>query len=226
MDGQIVPITQNAEKSVGADFEIWMRIPSGKYLAYSVQAKKVKLGTLHHSYEQLNEGGAAGNDFQYDTLLRHAWHQKAIAMHVFYNGWPITARSPYADRRCPRVYGCAAVRTADVKRLREQTPRRNNKVSNFEPASMPWSSLFRRPPWKTPSARRRRWLTEAVAPSSDGLTELARWMQQLPGDEDVVLPTSLPVYVSSAMDRHAGQELQDDPGLPRFALVANLREEQ
>ena len=228
---QVVPITQNDERRIGADFEFWLRLQTGELFGYSIQAKKVVLGKKHHTYPQLKERGATSTVFQYDTLLEHAQAYNTIAMHVFYNGWPLNQGALYHRSPNALTYGCAAVRSTDVKRLREGNgKRKDNKTTTYAFRSMPWSQLFRIPPTGA-SARGSGGAVGsptrtgiAVSPTIEDITMLTRWMRRTSREaETPALSTQLPAYVRQALDLPAAG-LPNKPELPRFAVLVNFEE--
>ncbi|MCU1584530.1 MAG: hypothetical protein JWM49_1086 [Microbacteriaceae bacterium] len=146
---QIQEVSQNAERKIGADFEIWLERSDGSALGYSIQAKRVRHGKLHYTYPELSHRGDNKGELQYDTLLRHARARNSVAMHVFYNGWDQSDSTkphfptPTNLRGLPTLYGCAAIPTTRVKAVREVGSRMNNKVKAFAPFTFPWSDLLR-----------------------------------------------------------------------------------
>ena len=149
---RIEEVTQNAERRLGADFEIWLKCGDGRGLGFSIQAKRVRLGGRDYTYPELYHRGEKVPELQYDTLLRHAQKVNSVAMHLFYNGWdesdptkPYFATSNSA-RPSSRLYGCAAIPTIKMKAIREAGQRMNNKVKAFEPFTFPWSDLLRASP--------------------------------------------------------------------------------
>lgn len=145
----IVEVSQNDERRIGADFEIWLERRDGSALGYSIQAKRVRHGKREYTYRELSHRGDLAPEFQYDTLLRHASGRNSVAMHLFYNGWdqsdstkPFVQTAVHAGR-LQTHYGCAAIATTRVKAIREATMPRNNKVRAFEQFAFPWSDLLR-----------------------------------------------------------------------------------
>lgn len=219
---RIVEVTQNEEKRFGADFEIWLQLRDKRAFGYSIQAKRVKIGKRHHSYPELSHVGVAG-DFQYDTLINHARTVRSVPMHLFYNGWDHSSRkAPYSDAVEPELYGCAAVGSTDVKAIRENGSRKNNKVAAYAASSMPWSALLR--PQNQPTQ---------VGPADPSSTDaehvpdtqfeldvkaLAERMRPYADDRPNMLADTLPDYVSEARST-TSEHLPSNPKLPRFALV-------
>jgi hypothetical protein len=219
---RIVPITQNAEARIGADFEFWLRLETGEYFGYSIQAKKVVKGLKHLTYPQLKEPGFPPDRFQYDTLLDHAVSYGTIAVHVFYNGWQLTRAALHQEKPDPGVYGCAAVCTIDMKRLREAGGKRNcNKATRFAEVSMPWSDLFRVPPTGRPRSGGSGGpdVRPPVMPTLESVTTLAQslirpdWGDQMPRFD-----RELPLYVQRALAQ-PGEQLPDTPEWPRFVVL-------
>jgi hypothetical protein len=198
-------------------------------LGYSLQAKKVVQGHRHLTYPRLSEGGLPPARFQYDTLLDHAANFGTVAVHVLYNGWKLIPGAPHQGQPDPRVYGCAAILTSDLKRLREAGGRqKSNKAVTFARHSMPWSDLFRLPPpsgvrTPVPSASPGpRTVRPAMSPTPADAASLIRWLYREDwGDHPPRPRTELPPYVQGGIDRTVAQ-LPDKPELPRFAVVIDV----
>jgi hypothetical protein len=135
------------EKASGADLEIWIEATSGKALGLSIQAKRVYLGTKVPTYQALGHEGAVPAERQYDTLIRHAKKTGTLPFHLFYNGWAPRTDIAFPAGRSDELYGCAAVPTTEVRRIRTKFRDRGmNNVSRYASVSRPWSDLLRMPP--------------------------------------------------------------------------------
>lgn len=135
------------EKASGADLELWVQSASGKAVGFSIQAKRVYLGRKKPEYQALGHEGERSNEKQYDTLLRHAAKNGTLPFHLFYNGWALPRTDiAFPSGRDTELFGCAVVRTSEVRRIRKAYVRRGmNEVSRFAKISMPWSDLLRLP---------------------------------------------------------------------------------
>jgi hypothetical protein len=243
----IVEVSQNEEKRTGADFEFWFQSKAGPALGYSIQAKRVQHGTKHHTYSQLSHKGNGSDPYQYDTLLRHASTTQSTAFHVFFNGWDLTpADAPFANMKGgAALLGCAAVPTIRVKEIREQTKRRNNKVSAYANASRPWSDLvpytsgllltpsaLPAPSSQTQAANSPSQSTSVTSGSSTTRTsnsstnsvtsDLSQMALAAGHSWDMQLPiaSSIPEYVKSRIGSNTLPP--KDATLPRFAVLIQL----
>ncbi len=135
------------EKASGADLELWVQSASGNAVGFSIQAKRVYLGRKKPEYQALGHKGAGPQEKQYDTLIRHAAKNGTLPFHLFYNGWALPRTDiAFPSGRDTELFGCAAVRTSEVRRIRKANVRRGmNEVSRFAKISMPWSDLLRLP---------------------------------------------------------------------------------
>lgn len=135
------------EKASGADLELWVQSASGNAVGFSIQAKRVYLGRKKPEYQALGHKGAGPKEKQYDTLIRHAAKNGTLPFHLFYNGWALPRTDiAFPSGRDTKLFGCAVVRTSEVRRIRKAYVRRGmNEVSRFAKISMPWSDLLRLP---------------------------------------------------------------------------------
>jgi hypothetical protein len=239
---QIERITQARERSLGADWEFWLQLQAGEALGYSIQAKRVYEQGGSLQYSELGHRGERSTERQYDTLIRHAEAQGAHPFHVFYNGWPLNGASvSFADTRADVFFGCAAVSSYEVRRVRNTYFRRGaNRVDRYAGISMPWSDLFRvqrippgsgdgragggggnSGPFATPqsgpgpTARLR-----PAAMSRAGLEALSNRLANHSAAKQPVLRDGLPDYILKAPLLAAQGDLPARPELPQFAIVA------
>ncbi len=237
---QIERITQARERSLGADWEFWLELQSGEALGYSIQAKRVyeQGGTLQ--YSELGHRGERSTERQYDTLIRHAEAHGAHPLHVFYNGWPLSGASiSFADTRADVFFGCAAVSSYEVRRIRDTYFRRGaNRVDRYAAISMPWSDLFRvqrnppgsgggrdggggssgspRTPQSGPSPTAR---LHPAAMTRASLQALSNRLGNHSSAKQPVLRDGLPDYITKAPSLAAQDDLPARPELPEFAIV-------
>jgi hypothetical protein len=222
-------VTQQRERSLGADWEFWLQAATGAALGYSIQAKKVYPRASGFGYPHLSHRGERANEKQYQTLIRHAQSVGSLPFHVFYNGWPLPNRLlSFRDARRAEYFGCAAVSSYDVRSIYGSTKRLKANVENFVDVSMPWSDLFR----AGPDARRGGGGSSPnhgpkphpSAPRPVKLTE--RGLQRLLDrhsshlTQSATLGNSLPDYILKAQQLPADQ-LPDAPDLPEFAIIVS-----
>lgn len=223
-------ITQQRERSMGADWEFWLETKSGAVMGYSVQAKKVYARKSGYAYPHLGHRGERSLEKQYDTLIRHAAAVGALPFHVFYNGWSLPNRFlSFRDSRAPELFGCAAVSSYDVRAIHRGTKRLKGNVEHYIAASIPWSDLFRvgsggsggaggstpSNPGSSPTSPQHR---SAKLTRSDLQRLLERHSSHLA--ERPILGTSLPGYVLKARQLPP-DKLPDAPELPEFVVVAS-----
>nr|WTB12090.1 hypothetical protein OG546_49905 [Streptomyces antimycoticus] len=156
--------SQSKERETGADWEWWIGDDGAGWLCVRMQAKRAY---PDDAYSQLGHGGAAGDRFQYDTLIRGCDpDQGRYPFHVFYNGWPEGTFCPgtywavpafwnacpnMADYdKCghvePRHYGCAIASSRDVKRLCDVEGHSRYSIVAHLSKALPWSYAFGFPP--------------------------------------------------------------------------------
>ncbi|WP_278101321.1 DUF6615 family protein [Microbacterium proteolyticum] len=234
------------EKASGADFELWVQSASGNVVGFSIQAKRVYLGRKKPEYQALGHKGALPKEKQYDTLLRHAAKNGTVPFHLFYNGWALPRTDiAFPSGRDTELFGCAVVRTSEVRRIRNANVRRGmNEVSRFAKISMPWSDLLRLPsggsagggggssdggtsgggnptsgipdPSQSPAA------PAPLRVSDEDLRKLLELHSAEPVDDKVRIREGLPDYVTAALSSTAAaghEDLQDDPTLPEVVAV-------
>lgn len=142
---------QNAERSSGADWE-WYIGTGDKWFALRIQAKRMD----GLEYRQLQHPGEGDDSYQYDTLIRSSAQKRhdCFPYYVFFNGWAdwpdgvdwhgCPERRPLS--RCRHInrldLGCAAMPAHLVKAIHNGRGAAGRKVSQYLPASMPWSWLF------------------------------------------------------------------------------------
>jgi hypothetical protein len=136
--------TRSDEKTTGTDFEIWVKLRSGRVFGFAVQATIVYVHNGKYEYSSLGHGNKHGK--QMDLLEAHAARRDAQPVHVFFNGWETSDRNaPPTPRGKPaELYGCAAVMTPVVRRVRRKIGHRKgvNRVAPYLTVSIPWSELF------------------------------------------------------------------------------------
>ena len=136
--------TRSDEKTTGTDFEIWVKLRSGRVLGFAVQAKVVYVHNGKYEYNSLGHGNKHGK--QMDLLEAHAARRGAQPVHLFFNGWETgDKKAPQTPPgKPPELYGCAAVMTPVVRRVRRKIGHRNgvNRVAPYLKVSIPWSELL------------------------------------------------------------------------------------
>jgi hypothetical protein len=136
--------TRSDEKTTGTDFEIWVKLRSGRVIGFAVQAKIVYVHNGKYEYRSLGHGNKHGNQMQ--LLEDHAARRGAQPVHLFFNGWdksdPKAPKTP--SGKTAELYGCAAVMTPVVLSVRRGIGKRNgvNRVAPYLDVSIPWSELF------------------------------------------------------------------------------------
>ncbi len=226
---EIVRITQARERSLGADWEFWLTLRSGKSLGYSIQAKRVYEVDGVLQYSGLGHRGELASERQYDTLIRHAAAVGSLPFHVFYNGWQLPNGRVAFPRSLPDyLYGCAAVPSADVRAIRNAFKRKGvNNADRYAARSMPWSDLFRIDPLDlksstgvgSPSPKPRG--VAAALSQKDLIAIQSRWSQT--ASHSAGLREGLPDYVEKARllfaDSTINYALPEDAALPEYAVV-------
>ncbi|WP_225796374.1 DUF6615 family protein [Streptomyces aculeolatus] len=158
--------SQSNERETGADWEWWIGDDNEGWLSLRMQAKRAY---EDDTYAQLRHGGADGDSFQYDTLIRGCDADKGYyPFHVFYNGWPKGYFHPGTHwavpaqwNACPnmrsyvecghaepRHYGCAIASSHDVKHLCDAQDPSRYSIVNLLSRAVPWSYAFGFPPPK------------------------------------------------------------------------------
>lgn len=237
--------TRSDEKITGTDFEIWIRLRSGRVLGFAVQAKIVYVYDGKYEYNSLGHGNKNGK--QLDLLEAHAKTRGAQPVHVFFNGWDMSdPKAPRPPRGKPaELYGCAAVMTPVVRRVRRKIGHRKgvNRVAPYLKVSMPWSELLKIPehpisgsgdgPGSGPSA-------DGNGPANSGprgdrdrpnrpidatdrdIDALEERLSSLRGeDAELRRATELPSYVTRARDLTRDQIVDDEENsdAPPFVLL-------
>lgn len=227
-DVLFVPVTQQQEARIGADFEIWIRLAPMRLIGYSIQAKRAQVSSTQVSYPALAHPGEKVGEFQYDVLLRHAAAHHSNATHLFYNGWDRKSGLRLYSGSGEEVFGCAVAPTAIVKAKRElgaPQGRMNNRLSAFVSYTSPWSSLLRFAATRHPRAA-----SAAVPGNRDafGSSHRPSFGDQHGSSDDGLewtprLATSLPGYVLSAMESSDNEEpqLPRESTLPEFVVIVD-----
>ncbi|MET4782409.1 DUF6615 family protein [Glaciihabitans sp. UYNi722] len=136
--------TRSDEKTTGTDFEIWVKLRSGRVLGFAVQAKIIYVHDGKYEYSSLGHGNK--NGAQMKLLEAHAARRGAQPVHVFFNGWDTSdSKAPPTPRgKSAELYGCAAIMTPVVRRVRTGIGYRKgvNRAAPYLKVSIPWSELF------------------------------------------------------------------------------------
>lgn len=189
---------QNAEKAVGGDWE-WYVGFGQLWFALRIQAKRMD----NDEYRQLQHEGAAGDNYQYDTLIRASQDEPILTFphYVFFNGWR-TWPSGVQWYGCPsgvplgrcghaseQEMGCSAMPARLVRAIHAGRGVAGRRVSEYLPRSVPWSWLFGphsvrsltgagRTGVRTNTSRIRStadWGTHPEAPNNPTVLDVLRW---------------------------------------------------
>lgn len=239
---ELIP-TRADEATTGVDFEIWLDVGGQRFFGYAIQAKILTVRKDKFTFPQLSHHDGMGS-FQYQLLEKHAQATGSRPVHLFYNGWEsgTVGAPPLPSVPSTDHFGCAAVMTSAVRRIRMATTKNHTsgsrasvKASDYLDQAMPWSDLFRLPgvpnsitpgPAASPSSPQ-----SSSAPSGDsprrsvGLTlsevdALEHHIDEISGEGGVVprRALKLPDYVVRARGLHRSQ-LSRARDLPLYALV-------
>lgn len=222
-------ITQKRERSLGADWEFWLQLPSGEALGYSIQAKRLYLNGVQLEYSELGHRGELPHEKQYDTLIRHAETVGAHPFHVFYNARSLGVHTlALPPHRGTLIYGCSAVSTYDVRSVRNRFAYKGmNRAHRYIPYSMPWSDLFRiggdgigRTAGGGGPAPSAKYVSRHAAKATpDGLEALSDGLRHQSAAASPKLVPQLPDYILQAQSKAEDAHLPDDDALPEFAVV-------
>jgi hypothetical protein len=220
-------ITQSRERSLGADWEFWLQLATGEALGLSIQAKRIYLDGGVLNYSALGHPGERANEKQYDTLIRHARVQGSHPFHVFYNTSPLAGASVIFPGPWDQpLFGCAALSTYEVRRIRNTFMRKGvNRASRYAAKSMPWSDLFRvngsspgAPGGDDPAPTATTRLPPAELTRA-GLERLSARLSDSGTSGATSLRDGLPDYIALEPTASAA-DLPNSPELPEFALIA------
>ncbi|MEP9417028.1 hypothetical protein ABLE92_22205 [Gordonia sp. VNQ95] len=233
LSAELVP-TKADEAVTGADFEIWFDI-GGAVLGYTFQAKVLMVGSRTFSYPGIGKKDKTGTE-QSELLEHQAIAVGAFPFHVLFNGWDAgLAGAPTLPSGWPaRHFGCAAIATPEVRRIRSsRSTRRPVKAGHFLPSSFPWSHLFRLASSTAPSAPGgstaigdtgaggSRGAGHEILPGDpvdiEALAQLARQLM-VGHHHDFGSATNLPEYVRQTLEGEPGS-VEQGQYAPKFAIV-------
>lgn len=132
--------TRSKEKLIGADFELWVGIPTGGWRRYAIQAKKINVSTGR--YDNLSHHlQSSPYTPQIDLLQAYASANRAIALYCFYNH----SLDPFIWN-CPKPIdakqlGCSLTPASVVQLALATRGGRTFKWIHDRPETIPWRCL-------------------------------------------------------------------------------------
>ncbi len=136
---------RKVESQTGADFDLWIASPDGKWLRFAIQAKRMTIPTA--GYPNLKHKVGKKGVLQHELLRTYAKANGARPLYLFYNHWD-PFLSPGSRLRCAHLaprnpkFGCSVTTLQTAVVAMGTTGAKNYPWIHHQPTTRPWSSLL------------------------------------------------------------------------------------